>query len=212
VPALRLRSFERSNHSIRSKEPNPLRHQAILYLPTEMAKSEKLGAATLRVKMQRPVVRRNISKKQDIFVGKQTPKHTFPWKLKSLLQKYLDKNNLDILTATHATKRKKRKRKTIVNGFTAFRSYYSKFGKSYEEQEQLSKELATFWKNEPSIQPEWHAYSEEYKVAETDLSFVEWFDNNKSILGRSTARNNTFIQSATISHLVVEDVYDTCVD
>lgn len=171
-------------------------------------KSAKVGVTSLRVKKQRPNVQKSlISKKEDIFIGKVTPKHDFPYKLKLILQKYMTTNNLDMYNTTHVHKKKTKNKKTNVNGFTAFRAYYSKFGKSYKEQESLSKELAIYWKNEPSIQKEWRGYSEEYKVADTNLSFVDWFDLNKSRCGPPVIPNNTYTQSTNISHLIVEDVY-----
>lgn len=174
-------------------------------------KKSKRGSI-ISVNKQRSRAMGKVSKMPTIFIGKLTPKYNIPSNLQNLLQKYIENNNIDSHNNNHNNnqrrKKKDPKRKTIVNGFTAFRTYFSKFGKSYKDQEKLSKELAIFWNKEPSTQDVWHGYSEEYKASDTNLSFVHWFDTYKSnIVAPPTENQQPIIQSAKISHLIVEDLY-----
>lgn len=177
-------------------------------MPRGKNRNKKIGRSTLRVNKQ-PVSKtsHHLLKKHDIFVGKPTPVYGMPVKLKMLLEKYANKNTMNEAVLKNTPKKKENK-KNILNGFTAFRTYYSKFGKSYIDQENLSKDLAIFWKNDLSIQYIWHGYSEEYKVSDTNLSFVTWFDTVKSGFKTDDSKTNECLTKKTnISHLVVEDIY-----
>lgn len=170
-------------------------------------KKTKIGSKILRVKCQRPPKKSSsIANQSGIFIGKPTPTYSMPSSLGKLLEKYVGKNcSLNIPRSTKS--KKGPNRKTIVNGFTAFRTYYSKFGKTYKEQEELSKELADFWKKMPALQTSWHSYSEEYKAADTELSFVTWFDQYKSEIQEPKTDCSLPVQQSSISHLIVEDIY-----
>lgn len=153
---------------------------------------------------------KKVIKEAKTFIGKPTPKYTVPKELVELLNKYVKDDDEKEKIEKKPSKKSTIRRKTTVNGFTAFRAYYSRYGKTYKEQEQLSKELALFWKKEPSVQELWRGYSEEYKASDICISFVEWF-----ITYKSTAQpqprfkiDDYYRQPSNLSHLLVEDVYD----
>lgn len=173
---------------------------------TRSERKKKVECKRMRVNKQRPT--NGTPPTYSNFIGKPTPTYHMPSSLKKFLDKYATNNLLNKNSVTNVRKKKELERKTIVNGFTAFRIYYSKFGKTYKDQENLSKELATFWKSDKSIQHTWHGYSEEYKASDTKLSFVKWFDTYKSAIKVQTPPEESLTQCTKISHLIVEDVYN----
>lgn len=170
-------------------------------------KQMKMGSKLMRVNKQKPGKVHESTKRNDLFIGKTTPIYHMPLNLKQLLKKY---NNTDLSNRHDFNNNKKKKslgRKNIINSFTAFRIYHSRFGKTYEDQENLSKELADFWKNNPSLQASWRGYAEEYKASATKMPFVTWFDTYKSAVQVMPQPEDALTQSNRISHLIVEDVY-----
>ena len=63
-----------------------------------------------------------------------------------------------------------------LNGFIAFRSYYSKSINNPSLQRQLSKELAQLWLKEPQ-QNIWKRYAIEYNRSCENVPFIEWLDS-----------------------------------
>lgn len=81
---------------------------------------------------------------------------------------------------------RKRKKQTIytkkgkINGFMAFRAFYSRSIFSSERQRQLSVLLSKVWAKD-SNQGVWNRYADEYNKDERKLYFVEWLCDALSI-------------------------------
>lgn len=174
-------------------------------------KKDIIGHKTMRVNKQKvTTVKNKISKTPEIFIGKPTPMYQMPPELNVILQKYiLNPRSVSIYNTRNSNKKKDPEKKSVVNGFTAFRIYYSKFGRTYKDQENLSKELANFWNKNNTVQDIWHGYSEEYKACDTKLSFVKWFETFKSTIQVEKAPNQHLKHKSKISHLIVEDIYES---
>lgn len=166
------------------------------------AGKQKIGSKTMRVKKQCATKSKSSHPKiNETFIGKPTPLYHTPADLELILEKYG--------SSYRSTRRNRRRntKKSIVNGFTAFRLYYSRFAKTYKDQENLSKELAIYWNSHQNIQDIWRSYSEEYKVADTNLSFAEWFEEFKAAIKIEDPPEQEIRQTSTLSHVIVEDVY-----
>lgn len=159
-----------------------------------------------------------------IFVSENTPSLLEPSvNLKALLQKYsMDnssniKKNDPIIHAKQrrsAAKNQRTSSETLLNGFTAFRAYYSKNTRSYREQIELSQQLAKIWKVETQLHDLWSRYVNEYKVSGTSDSFVEWMKgakSNKKIFSFNVEKRAHFKVSPFL-FLVVEDVFNSVTD
>lgn len=165
-------------------------------------RKQKIGSKTMRVKKQCATKSKSSSpQKNEAFVGKPTPLYYTPADLELIIKKY------ETLYPLARPRKRKNRKKSIVNGFTAFRLYYSRFAKTYTDQENLSKELAIYWNNNHEIQDIWRSYSEEYKVSDTNLSFDEWFDEFKAAIKFEAQPEQEIRQTSTLSHVIVEDVY-----
>lgn len=155
-----------------------------------------------------------------IFVSKKTPSLLEPSvKLKALLQKYSMESSIDIKKNDSALSVQQKRfmsnertsSTTLLNGFTAFRAYYSKNTRSYKEQIELSRQLAKIWKVDTELHDLWSRYVNEYKVSSTSDSFVEWMKLAKSSdegFSLNMEKSDHF-RTNPFLFLVVEDVYDT---
>lgn len=76
-------------------------------------------------------------------------------------------------TIPNSKKSTKIKKFKKINGFFAFRSFYSRFIKGSELQRRLSKELGVLWKKEV-CKDVWVRYAYEYSKLEPQKGFVEW--------------------------------------
>lgn len=72
---------------------------------------------------------------------------------------------------------KSNERKRRMNGFIAFRSFYSKTIRGTSHQKELSSKLAVIWKNEPHHQT-WNCYALQYNATGGEETFVEWLNRN----------------------------------
>lgn len=76
----------------------------------------------------------------------------------------------------HIERRSKQKRKrSKINAFVAFRSFYGRDIRSVEKQRQLSKALAKVWKHEKG-KSSWKRYATEYSSAIREILFPVWLD------------------------------------
>nr|AZQ56645.1 MAT alpha 1 protein [Suhomyces anneliseae] len=72
------------------------------------------------------------------------------------------------------SQRKSISKKRNINGFIAFRTFYSKSVFNPKHQRSLSSELAKLWKTEPS-KTQWNLYARVYNSRDDkELQFVEW--------------------------------------
>lgn len=106
-------------------------------------------------------------------------------------------------------KQKRRKRKgsqrRSINGFIAFRTYYSKWLRNATLQQELSCQLGKVWENEPSREI-WECYAYQYNETGGDESFIDWLYIK---LGLITAEKKSTRSQACKSYIFknVEDVF-----
>lgn len=100
----------------------------------------------------------------------------------SRLQNLLCQYQFDDIHANKKASRSKKnragtdqKRKRRMNGFIAFRSFYSKTIKGTSHQKELSSKLAAIWKDEPSHQT-WNCYALQYNATGGEETFVNWLN------------------------------------
>ncbi|QPG74397.1 hypothetical protein FOA43_001725 [Brettanomyces nanus] len=134
-----------------------------------------------------------------------------PSKLKTLLEKY--KRNTSMSTKVKKPwniVRSRNTKKQTMNGFTAFRSFYSRNIRAYKSQIDLSQRMAKIWNEDKKLQLLWCGYVEEYKSSNTCEAFTFWLDLKKNALS-SDLQSPTISQTNEMSHFFVEDVYDDSV-
>lgn len=110
-------------------------------------------------------------------------------------------------------KRSRSKTGHRLNGFMAFRSFYSRSVFDAEYQRQLSSILGSLWKNEPK-QDVWNRYAIEYNSRASKEDFIEWLTRvlgleNRSFCDPSTnvVKNNKWQFSSNTQDCSVEDIY-----
>lgn len=74
-----------------------------------------------------------------------------------------------------------RKRKSKINGFIAFRSFYSRAIKSPKPQQEISASLAVAWKLEPNRKV-WNYYALLYNETAKDEEFLYWLYRSLGII------------------------------
>nr|QFP92358.1 silenced mating-type protein ALPHA1 [Ogataea thermomethanolica (nom. inval.)]QGW56840.1 mating-type protein ALPHA1 [Ogataea thermomethanolica (nom. inval.)] len=98
-------------------------------------------------------------------------------------------------------------KKKRLNGFLAFRSFYSHNVLGYHNQKVLSRVLAQAWGKEPH-QIIWSRYALEYNHSNTKLSFHEWLCDQIGQKERYFSRSqSTWCQMNVMSDIVVEDIF-----
>ncbi|CCE85849.1 Piso0_005485 [Millerozyma farinosa CBS 7064] len=107
----------------------------------------------------------------------------------------------------------KGRRTRSLNGFMAFRSFYSRSISNVEHQRQLSSLLGSLWQTEPNKNI-WNRYAIEYNTRATNQDFVEWLCKALSlpldvfsIPSTSTVKNNKWLFTSNNNYNAVEDVY-----
>ncbi|CCE86960.1 Piso0_005485 [Millerozyma farinosa CBS 7064] len=107
----------------------------------------------------------------------------------------------------------KARRTRNLNGFMAFRSFYSRSISNVEHQRQLSSLLGSLWQTEPNKNI-WNRYAIEYNTRATNQDFVEWLCKALSlpldvfsIPSTSTVKNNKWLFTSNNNYNAVEDVY-----
>lgn len=165
------------------------------------------GLSSIRVKKQKPTRQaKKVNHKSEAFLSKPNTFYSTPRSLKLLLQNICPNFEHRTIRSDYKEQNRLKVKKTSLNGFIAFRTYYSNIGKSYEDQSKLSTKLAQIWKCDISLQKVWDSFAEEYNISESHLPFIHWFEKNKTQL---KPKDDVFImQRANISHLVVEDIYE----
>lgn len=104
-----------------------------------------------------------------------------------------------------------------INGFIAFRSFYSRLVANPEHQRKLSIMLGKLWSQEPSRQI-WNRYASEYNMTchkhDNKVAFVDWLCdtlnlNTSMVIDPNTniVRNNNWKFSSSSSESIVEDIY-----
>ncbi|OBA22190.1 hypothetical protein METBIDRAFT_40341 [Metschnikowia bicuspidata var. bicuspidata NRRL YB-4993] len=127
--------------------------------------------------------------------------------LQDLLCKYLfnevdtNKKLSRIKQGTRYNDTKKRR----INGFIAFRSFYSKTIKGTSHQKELSSKLAAIWKTEPNHQT-WNSYALQYNATGGNESFVSWL-NRKLGFDTNIEAKKTFKSYKNLTLKNVEDVF-----
>lgn len=174
-------------------------------------KKNNRGLTSFRVKRQRPTKAPKMSQLNlQSFVSTPSTIYTTPLRLQKLLQNISPGYSNRATRSNYKHNPKPKGKKTKMNGFIAFRTYYSNIGQSYEDQSKLSKELATIWKEDDSLQKVWEKFAEEYNVCGNDMPFLNWFELNKTKL--KPKENDVITQKTNISHLIVEDIYPANID
>lgn len=70
-----------------------------------------------------------------------------------------------------------RKKKRRINGFIAFRCFYSRAAKSSQSQKELSTSLGKIWESEPNRNI-WNCYALHYNETGEDEEFMDWLYRN----------------------------------
>lgn len=105
----------------------------------------------------------------------------------------------------------RRRGKTSLNGFMAYRAYYSKDVDIPKLQIELSRLLASYWKKTKNQQV-WNRYAQEFNASTRSLPFLEWLnealrDSKKEDI--MIIKEKSWSQKSKLSNLVVEDVFYT---
>lgn len=105
----------------------------------------------------------------------------------------------------------RKKARTSLNGFMAYRAYYSKDVDIPILQIELSRLLASCWKKTKN-QKVWNRYAQEFNASSKSLPFLEWLnealrDSKKEDV--MIVKEKSWSQKSKISNLVVEDVFYT---
>ena len=109
-------------------------------------------------------------------------------------------------------KRSRSKAGHRLNGFMAFRSFYSRSVYDADHQRQLSSLLGSLWKNEPK-QDVWNRYAIEYNSRASKEDFIEWLTRvlglEQGICDPSTnvVKNSKWQFSSNTQDCSVEDIY-----
>ena len=105
------------------------------------------------------------------------------------------------------------KKTRCLNGFMAFRSFYSRSIYNVEHQRELSTLLGKLWKNEPN-KAIWNRYAIEYNSQAINQDFVDWLFKALGlevetfpIPYTSTVRNESWTFSSLNNENAVEDIY-----
>lgn len=113
------------------------------------------------------------------------------------------------LSAPEIEKRKfrKRKGKGKLNGFIAFRAFYTKAIKDPKLQIQLSQILSKVWENEPN-RSIWNCYALRYNETANGEEFMHWLYRNLGLIKDSGIHSHQ-VSRACKSHILsnVEDVF-----
>lgn len=96
-------------------------------------------------------------------------------------------------------------RKRRINGFIAFRSFYSRTIKGTFNQKELSSKLAAIWKDEPHHLT-WNSYALQYNATGGDENFVDWL-NMKLGFVSNTGDDTKFKTCKNRLFRNVEDVF-----
>lgn len=105
------------------------------------------------------------------------------------------------------------KKTRCLNGFMAFRSFYSRSISNVEHQRELSSLLGKLWKNEPN-KAIWNRYAIEYNSQAINQDFVDWLFKALglelqafSFPCTSTVKNESWTFSSRNNENAVEDIY-----
>lgn len=115
--------------------------------------------------------------------------------------------------AKRGPKPKKKKRETqrrVINGFIAYRTFYSRSLQDATLQKELSRQLGKLWENEPDRKT-WDCYASQYNATGGNDSFIDWLylklglsSVHKSPLRKQTTRKQICRGYASRN---VEDVF-----
>lgn len=123
--------------------------------------------------------------------------------LEELLQKF--PNRID--SHSRATKRRRQGAKRVLNGFIAFRTFYSQSISTVSEQREFSKALAAIWAVDAD-QVVWERFAQEYNFRARNENFKEWLINSTSLQPEFEVRANKKWGTSSNFHGTVEEVFD----
>ncbi|KAG7885287.1 hypothetical protein KL936_005417, partial [Ogataea polymorpha] len=135
--------------------------------------------------------------------------------LKRLLTEYgaIDngKDSLNKVAPKKSSRHRVQKEKKRLNGFMAFRSFYSRNIANYNSQKALSQDLADAW-NREKHQQIWSLYAIQYNHSKSKEPFSRWLEMKLSKkLGKFNSDDPTTRREINVmSHIVVEDVFQEC--
>ncbi|KAG7691331.1 hypothetical protein KL930_005382 [Ogataea haglerorum] len=101
--------------------------------------------------------------------------------------------------------------KKRLNGFMAFRAFYSRNIANYNSQKSLSQVLANAW-NREKHQQIWSLYAIQYNNSKSKERFSVWLEMklNKKLREHNSDDPNTWREINFMSDIVVEDVFQAC--
>lgn len=159
-----------------------------------------------------------LTKVQVIFFSELPPLPEPSPGLQDVLERYNEKRGSDcsgqfLFSCSNHKRKSRSKTGHRLNGFMAFRSFYSRSVFDVEHQRQLSSILGSLWKNEPR-QDVWNRYAIEYNSRATKEDFIEWLTRTLglevlSLSNPSTniVKNNKWQFSSNTQDCSVEDIY-----
>lgn len=137
--------------------------------------------------------------KSDKLTNTKLPKRSE--KLNKLLSEY--SKEMQLWSPRERQKMRKKSSKTVLNGFTAFRSFYSKFAKDYSKQIELSHRLTEIWREEVEIHDTWDRIALNYRQETQNLSFSAWMYYKEK--GESEQNENEDSKGKVVPR--VEDIF-----
>lgn len=129
-----------------------------------------------------------------------------------LIKEYLAECNatmtdLDSFKPSIRSKRRKQNSRRRLNGFMAFRIYYSRAAKDSSLQKKLSSLLAKAWKEETK-RLTWTTYASLYNETGGSDSFILWLHK---CLGNKQRRLSSSVTSKILSNAFINDIEDVFV-
>ncbi|ODV65275.1 hypothetical protein HYPBUDRAFT_154089 [Hyphopichia burtonii NRRL Y-1933] len=160
-----------------------------------MKKNSKVDILRFSLGKFKPALRQNSSKKEPtstqitLQADKLPDLPTPPSKLQNILIEF-NRLNEDSLRSVKKKSRPKNSKRTI-NGFFAFRTFYSKSIFKPDHQRQLSSLLAEAWREEKK-KSIWDKYAVVYRLQAPDIGFFDWLCAN---LNLETSTNKPEVNS-----------------
>lgn len=113
-------------------------------------------------------------------------------------------DDIDLFKPSNRSKRRKAVKRRRLNGFIAFRSYYSRAAKSHSSQRKLSSLLAKVWKEEANKHV-WSTYASVYNETGGNDDFILWLEKNLEQNEKDSTRS--FTQKRK-HHAFINDIED----
>ncbi|ODV95197.1 hypothetical protein PACTADRAFT_33775 [Pachysolen tannophilus NRRL Y-2460] len=130
------------------------------------------------------------------------------------------KDKLEVYASKYVTKEKgkihqskvAKKMKKKMNGFMAYRSFYTKNINNVTQQTELSAILAKSWSMDDVNQTIWKRYATQYNKESSNTPFVEWLHKELNILGGKGKEEINSENECVSSNGRMEDIFASEID